>query len=171
MINTSLSKVAVLQALNNAIQFTGLVLGQTPLFSKACSNMRSNLNLDGFVKAPYYQISSAKPPIWLINLCATIAITKKIDSLVVLPSTNKRNSKIGFYGNNPSSIESALILQIIMQWIEAQLHLFITKHPSPTAFELEQYQASIAIGAQARMLELLRDLMKSKQLSNAGMLN
>jgi len=171
MINTSLSKAAILQALDNAIQFTGLVLGQTPLFSQACSNMRSNLNLDGFVKAPYYQISSTKPPIWLINLCATIAITKKIDSLVVLPNPNKHNSKIGFYGNSRSSIESALILQIIMKWIEAHLALFITKHPSPTASDLDQYQASIAVGAQARMLELLRDLMKSKQLSNAGMLN
>lgn len=171
MTNSSPSQMAVLQALNNAIQFTGLVVGKTPIFLQACKNLRTNLNVEDFANSPYYQLSTAKPPLWMVNLCGIIAATQKVSSLIVVPNPSNQNSKIGFYGGNKNSIECAFILQILMKWIEAQVDIFISNHPCPTATELEQYQASVAVGAQSRLFNTLKDMMKSKQLANAGMLN
>ncbi len=171
MTNTDVTIVAALESLDHAIQFTELVLGQTPLFTQACSNMRSKLNLEGIIKAPYYQAPSAQPPIWLLNLCATIALTQKVGALIVAQNTNNHNPKIGFYGSAQKSIECALILQIIMTWIDAHIDLFIALHPHPTAIELERYKASIAVSAQSRLVDVLKDMMVAKELANAGMLN
>jgi hypothetical protein len=171
MTNASPSQMTVLQALDNAIQFTGLVVGKTPLFLQACNNLRKNLNIESFANSPYYQLSTAKPPLWMVNLCGIIAATQKVSSLIVVPNPSNQNSKIGFYGGNQNSIESAFILQILMKWIEAQVDIFIFNHPYPTATELDQYQASVAVGAQSRLFNTMKDMMKSKQLANAGMLN
>lgn len=171
MTNSSPSQMAVLQALDNAIQFTGLVVGKTPIFLQACSSLRTNLNVEDFANSPYYQLSTAKPPLWMVNLCGIIAAIQKVSSLVVVPNSSNQNSKIGFYGGNKNSIECAFILQILMKWIEAQVDIFISNHPYPTATELDQYQASVAVGAQSRLFNTLKDMMKSRQLANAGMLN